>query len=329
MVDGVVAQVQKDKAIVRVGPFVGELDREQVAWTGQKDLSRLVEVGDLIRVRLVEFDENGAATLELEQEPLVEAALIALDPSTGEILALVGGYDFDRSEYDRAMQARRQTGSAFKPLVFAAALSQGWSLADTILDEPTVFVDRRMPDAYQPENFSNSYYQTLTLRQAMEKSANIATVKLLTRIGYDSTIDTARRLGIRSNLQPYPSLALGSFEVTLLELTGAYAALANQGVAVEPHLVREVRNRDGVVLATVEPEVRDAVRPEIAYLVNRVLEGVITDGTGRAAARLPITLAGKTGTTDQNTDAWFVGYSPEPGGRRLGRLRRAQEPGPS
>jgi penicillin-binding protein 1A len=208
------------------------------------------------------------------------------------------------------MQARRQTGSAFKPFVYAAALGHGMTLADTLLDEPTVFLDRKNPVPYQPENYTLKYYETVTLRTAIEKSANIATVKLLNVIGYDAVIDTARRLGISGDLQPFPSLALGSFEISLLELTSAYGTFANQGVLVQPHLVREVRNREGAIVTTVEPEVRDAVRPEIAFLMNRVLSGVISDGTGQAAAALGGHLAGKTGTTDDNTDAWFVGYSP-------------------
>jgi len=308
--DGVVLAVEDGEARVRVGPWAGSLGPKQIEWTGEKSAARLLHPGDVVRVRLVETAEDGSATLELEQEPLVEGALVALDPASGEILALVGGFDFERSEYDRAIQARRQTGSAFKPLVYAAALSRGKTLADTLVDEPTVFLDPRNPAPYQPENYSRQYYETVTLRTAIEKSANIATVKLLNQIGYDAVIDTAHRLGITSDLQPFPSLALGSFEITLLELTAAYAAFANQGVWVEPHLVREVRNRDGALVTTLEPDVRDAVRPEIAYLMNRVLAGVMSDGTGQAAASLGHNVAGKTGTTDDNTDAWFVGYSP-------------------
>jgi penicillin-binding protein 1A len=307
---GVVLSVEAEEARVRVGPWIGRLGPEQIAWTGKKSPVGLLAPGDLVRVRLLATDEEGGAELELEQEPLVEAALVALDPATGEILALVGGFDFERSEYDRAMQARRQTGSAFKPLVYAAALARGKTLADTLLDEPTVFLDPRNPAPYQPENYTLKYYETVTLRTAIEKSANIATVKLLNEIGYDAVIETSRRLGIRSELHPYPSLALGSFEITLLELTSAYGAFANQGVLVEPHLVREVRNRDGALVATLEPEIHDSVQPEIAYLMNRVLAGVMTDGTGQAAAALGRNVAGKTGTTDDNTDAWFVGYAP-------------------
>jgi penicillin-binding protein 1A len=308
--DGVVVSVGRESARVRLGPYVGRLDQEAIEWTGSSRPDKLLKAGDLVRVRLISTGNEGEASVELEQEPEVEAALVALDPSTGAIKALVGGFDFDRSEFDRAMQARRQTGSAFKPFVYAAALANGWSLADTILDEPTVFIDPRNPDPYQPENYTNKYYATVTLRTALEKSANIATVKLLDRIGYDAVIETARRLGIRSELQPFPSLALGVFGVTLLELTAAYGCFANQGVLVEPHLLKEVRNRQGALVERIEPSVRDAVSPQTAYLMNRVLSGVITDGTGRAAAGLKLPLAGKTGTTDNNTDAWFIGYSP-------------------
>jgi len=310
VVDGVVIAVDKDGATVRVGPYTGTLGPEQIEWTRESDPRQLLRSGDVIRVRLEQVADETAARLSLEQEPAVEAAIVAIEPATGAVRALVGGFDFERSEWDRAIQSRRQTGSAFKPLLYAAALAEGWTLADTLLDEPTVFLDARRPDPYQPENYTDKYYGTVTLRTALEKSANIATVKLLNAVGYDRVIDTARRLGIRSDLQPYPSLALGAFGATLLDLTAAYGTFANQGVLVEPHLVADVRNRDGALIERIEPTVRDAVSPQIAFLMNRVLSGVITDGTGRAAASLNFPLAGKTGTTDNNTDAWFIGYSP-------------------
>ena len=309
--DGVVTATDGGVAEVRVAGHVGTLDAAAVAWTGKKSPAAVLKPGDVPRVRVVAIAADGTLELALEQDPEVEAALVALDPATGAVRALVGGFDFDRSEYDRAMQAKRQSGSAFKPFVFAAALGEGWTAADTIVDEPTVFLDRHTPDPYQPENYTRDYYHRVTLRTALEKSANIATVKLLTSVGYRPVIDTARRLGISSDLRPYPSLALGAFEVTLLELTAAYGAFANQGVLVEPHLVDEVRNRDGAAIATIDPEVRDAVHREVAYLMNGLLSGVITDGTGQAAASLGMPLAGKTGTTDGNTDAWFIGYAPD------------------
>jgi len=308
--DAVVLALEGKRAWLRVGPYSAMLEPEQFAWTKRKLAGELCEPGDILRVRLLGIDDEGNASLSLEQEPVVEAALVALDPSSGEIRALVGGFDFERSEWNRAIQATRQTGSAFKPFVYAAALGQGKTLADTLLDEPTVFLDPKNPDPYQPENYYHTYYETVTVRTALEKSANIATVKLLDAIGYRPVIQTARRLGIRGALRPFPSLALGSFEISLLELTSAYGTFANQGVYVQPHLVREVRDREGTLVAHIEPEVRDAVSPETAFLMNRVLSGVISDGTGRAASSLGMTLAGKTGTTDNNTDAWFVGYAP-------------------
>jgi penicillin-binding protein 1A len=209
------------------------------------------------------------------------------------------------------MQARRQAGSAFKPIVYAAALAEGLSPSHTLLDEPTVFVERGTLRTYQPENYGYKYFGTITLREALEHSANIATVKLLDEIGYDPVLDTARRLGISTALEPYPSMALGAFEVSLLELTSAYGTFANQGVRVEPYLVEQVLARDGTELEKADPSVHDAVTPQIAHLMNRLLEGVVTDGTGAAASSLGRPLAGKTGTTDDFTDAWFIGYTPD------------------
>jgi penicillin-binding protein 1A len=311
VVDGVVASVQADQASIRVGEALGQLAVKDVAWTHVKDLTELLRVGDLVRIRLIALPGDGVAKISLEQEPEVEGALVALNPGTGEILALSGGFDFERSEWNRATQARRQTGSAFKPFVFAAALANGWTLTDTIHDAPTVFLDVKTLEPYQPENYSYRYYGELTLRKALEKSANIATVKLLNAVGYQEVIDIAQRLGITTDLKPYPSLGLGSFEISLLELTSAYGTFANQGVRVEPHLVTEVHDRSGALLSRVEPKVQDAVSPQIAYLMNRCLAGVITDGTGRRASNIKRALAGKTGTTDENTDAWFIGYGPD------------------
>lgn len=311
VVDGVVTAVAPGKARVRVGPWHGTLDAAAVAWTGRSNPASILKPGDLVRVRLRSFTDAGNASLELEQEPAVEAAFVALDPATGEVLALVGGFDFQRSEFDRAVQARRQAGSSFKPIVAAAALNEGFTPSTRILDEPTVFVEPGTWTAYQPENYGKHYYGELTLREALERSANIANVKLLDRTGYDPVIALARRLGITTQLRPFPSMALGAFEVNLLELTSAYGAFANQGVHLEPHMVVEVSDRDRASLFRAEPAVDQAVSAQVAFQMNRLLQGVITDGTGAAAASLGRPLAGKTGTTDDFTDAWFVGYSPE------------------
>ncbi|HET9300294.1 MAG TPA: PBP1A family penicillin-binding protein, partial [Candidatus Polarisedimenticolaceae bacterium] len=302
---GVVEEVSPSQATVRAGPFTGKLDREGIAWTGKRKVSDAVRRGDLVHVRM------DGDTVALEQEPRVEAALVALDPRTGAVLALVGGYDFGRSEFDRAVQALRQTGSAFKPFVYAAAVDAGRTPADTIVDLPVSIEDPQTHVIYEPKNYKGEYHGLITLRKALETSANVAAVKLLTSTGYPPVITLAQRLGIRSDLKPYPSLALGAFEIRLIDLTSAYGAFANGGMHVEPHLVREVLDREGRSMRRIEPQATEALRPETAYVLTRMMEGVITDGTGAAAAGLGRPLAGKTGTTNDHTDAWFVGYSPE------------------
>jgi penicillin-binding protein 1A len=296
--------------------FVEEVRRWLKERFGDDDIyTKGLEIRTTLDPRLQDIANRavnrGLRRLSPEQGPQLEAALVAIDPASGEIRAMVGGFDFDRSKWNRATQARRQAGSAFKPFVYAAALASGWSLADRLVDEPTAFPRHAGGEPYRPKNYDLVYHGEITLRTALEKSANIATVKLLREVGYSSTIDLARRLGIKSPLLPYPSMALGAFEVSLLELTGAYATFANDGIHVEPHFIREVRNADGSGASLAEPEIVDALTPQIAYLINYSLEGVVTDGTGRAAAALGRHLAGKTGTTDNNADAWFIGYSPE------------------
>jgi penicillin-binding protein 1A len=309
--DGVVLDTSRGRARLRAGPLQGTLDAEAVAWTGRKDPAALVRRGDIVRVRVQSAKISDHAVFALEQDPKVEGALVAIDPHTGAVRALVGGFDFRRSEFDRSMQARRQAGSSFKPFVYAAALMRGMTASDRVLDAPTVFVEPGTFSLYQPENYGEKYYGLVTLRKALEKSANIATVKVLDRAGFKPVIALARDLGLTTDLQPFPSMALGAFEVSLLEMTSAYGAFANQGVWVEPYLVEGVRSREGAVLELAKPTAREVLTPQLASIMNGLLEGVITDGTGAAAASLGRPLAGKTGTTDDCTDAWFIGYTPD------------------
>ncbi len=309
--DGVVLQTHRGRARVRVGAIEGFLDADGVAWTGRADPAAFLRRGDVLRVRIVSAKIPGHATFALEQEPKVEGALVAIDPKSGAVRALVGGFDFRRSQFDRAMQARRQAGSSFKPIVYAAALMRGMTPSDAVLDAPTAFVEPGTWSVYQPENYGQTYYGLLTLREALEKSANISAVKVLDRAGFRPVIALARALGLTTALEPFPSMALGAFEVSLFELTSAYGAFANQGVRVEPYLVESVRSREGAVLEQAKPAVREALTSPIASIMNALLEGVITDGTGAAASSLGRPLAGKTGTTDDFTDAWFIGYTPD------------------
>jgi len=309
--DAVVLQTSRGKARVRAGPVEGFMDADGVRWTGRADPAAVVRRGDVIRVRVLSSKIAGHAVFALEQEPKVEGALVAIDARTGAVRALVGGSDFRRSEFDRSMQARRQAGSSFKPFIYAAALMKGLTPSDRVLDAPTVFVEPGTMSPYQPENYGKKYYGLLTLRAALEHSANIAAVKVLDRAGFRPVIALARDLGLTTELKPFPSMALGAFEVSLFEMTSAYGAFANQGVRVEPFLVEDVRSRDGSVLESAKPAAREVISPQIAAVMNALLEGVITDGTGAAAASLGRPLAGKTGTSDDCTDAWFIGYTPE------------------
>jgi len=309
---GVVTESAKTAATVRLGDWTARVGTPEIAWTRSANPAQLLKPGDVAPF-LVEAIDAGRRTLKvtLDQEPEVEGALLAIEPATGEIHALVGGWDFNRSEFDRAIQSYRQAGSAFKPFIYAAALEAGYSLAQTVFDEPSVFVDQATGDLYQPNNYYKRYYGATTLREAMEESRNIVAVKLLNEVGYGRTIDTARRMGISTQLRPYPSMALGTMEVSLVDLTTAFSVFANQGVRVEPHFVRQVVDREGQVREEARPRIVEALRADVAYLMTYLLEGVTEAGTGAAAAQaLKRVVAGKTGTTDDLADAWFIGFSP-------------------
>ncbi len=252
-----------------------------------------------------------SAFVDLVQEPEVEGALVVLENATGAIRGLVGGWDFDRNEFNRATQAKRQPGSAFKPIVFGAGFEAGYTPADTLFDAPVVF-DRPGSDPYSPRNFYRDRYEgILTLRRALEKSINVSSVKLMDLVGVQSVIDFARRSGIRAPLPAVDSLALGTAEMTPLEVASAYAAFANQGVAVAPYLIESVATPDGRLLESHQLQATQAMSPEVAFLLVHTLRGVVQRGTANAARKIPAALAGKTGTTDDYTDAWFAGITPK------------------
>ena len=309
---GVVTEIGRKTATIRLGEYTSPIGPEAIEWTRKGSLNQVFKVGDVAPFMVLGIDEEARQLkVRLEQEPAVEGALIAIDPANGEIKALVGGYDFNRSQFDRAVQSYRQAGSAFKPFVYAAALDSGRTLADTIFDEPTVFVDPATGDEYQPNNYYRKYDGITTLREALEESRNIVAVRLLNEVGYGRTIEIARRMGISSPLRPYPSMALGTMEVSLIDLTTAYSVFPNQGVRVEPHFIRLVADREGRMREESHPKVTEAIKADVAYVMTYLLEGVTESGTGAAAARaLDRPVAGKTGTTDDLADAWFVGFSP-------------------
>ena len=298
-------------ARVRIGEEVHELSPAGFAWTRRQRASQLVGKGDVAWFRWLPAEkEDEEPTLVLEQEPELEGALVVLESATGAVRAMVGGWSFERSKFNRVTQARRQVGSAFKPFVAGAALENGFTPADTLFDGPTVFDGGNNVFNYSPRNYYPRYYGILTLRRMLELSINVTAVKLLDLVGAEQVVDFASRCGIASDLPPYPSLALGVASLTPMELAASYAAIANQGLYVEPYLIESVTDGTGRVLEQHSPRAFKSMEPETAYLLTTMLEGVVDRGTAAAASKLPLALAGKTGTTDNYTDAWFAGFTP-------------------
>ncbi len=257
---------------------------------------------------------TGLAQYEARQPPKpdgprAQGAFLAMDPGSGEVKAMVGGRDFASSPYNRAVQARRQPGSAFKPILYAAALAAGYPPTQVLLDE-LFEVKLKGSEPYIPVNYSGRYLGPVTMRYALEHSLNAASVNLLLQLGYQPVIDMAGRLDIGAGLKPYPTLALGVFDVSLLKMVAAYGAFANRGIHVRPRVIRRVLDRQGQVIYEPPLELSDAISPQAAYLTTSLLEGVVQRGTGRRARILNRPLAGKTGTTDGYKDAWFIGFAP-------------------
>ncbi|HLE42070.1 MAG TPA: PBP1A family penicillin-binding protein [Nitrospirota bacterium] len=239
----------------------------------------------------------------------LQAALIAIEPTTGHIRAMVGGRDFGQSQFNRAWQAYRQPGSAFKPIIYGAALERGFGAADLLDDSPVTYkLDKKK--TWSPENFTRTYQGAVTLRKALAQSLNIPTVRLLEKVGVDEAILYARKIGIKSPLAPYLSLALGSSDMTLLELTSAYGVFANHGVRLEPTAILMITDSTGRVLYSNDAVPHQAIKPDTAYLITNLLRGVIERGTAWKARELGRPAAGKTGTTNDYHDAWFIGYTP-------------------
>jgi len=309
----VVTEVGRREAQLILGEHRARLDMEAVKWTGAVSMRRLLKVGDLVLVRLPEeLPEEAEAVIPvaLRQEPEVEGALIAMDNQTGAIRAMVGGFDFERSEFNRSVQSTLQCGSAFKPFVYLTAFQQGYTPADTIFDGPFLLPDGTGELTYCPKNYYNMYYGITTLRRALELSYNASAVKLQQLVGSEQVVETARRFGISTELHPYPSLALGSLGVRLIDLVRAYSAIANLGELPEPYFISEVYDRDGRPLERFYPRVEPIMSAPVTYLALYMLRGVVEHGTGMSAKWLDANLGGKTGTTDDYSDAWFVGFSP-------------------
>ena len=294
-------------ATLKFGRYTSALGQADVAWTQQK-LQNILKAGDICYVKIISLAANGAARVTLEQDSGAQGALVAIDNATGGIKAMVGGRDFNDSKFDRATQALRQVGSSFKPYVYTTVIDQGASPDDTVLDEPVSFETPSGP--YSPHNYDEKFEGIITLRRALAQSRNIPALKLANKVGIRTVIDYAGRFGITAKLPPYLPIALGSAEITLMEQTSAYSVFPNDGVRITPRYITRVTDYEGRVLEEDFPEVKDAISSRTARIMTSMLHEVVQHGTAIAAAKMPFPIGGKTGTTNDFTDAWFVGFTP-------------------
>jgi penicillin-binding protein 1A len=306
-IHALVTSVSPTAAQIRFGERTATLSASDVAWT-QRKLPALLAIGNIVYVKVLSLDLGGKAKVSLEQDSGAEGALVAIDNATGEIKAMVGGRDFNLSKFNRATQALRQVGSSFKPYVYTAVIDQGGSPDETILDAPVTFETPSGP--YIPHNYDNKFEGLVTLRRALAQSRNIPALKLAERVGIRTVIDYAHRFGVTSTIPAYLPVALGSAEITLMEQTSAFSVFPNDGVRLAPRSIKKVTDYDGRVLEEDFPDIKDVIGSRTARIMTSMLREVVLRGTAIAAAKMPYPLAGKTGTTNDFTDAWFIGFSP-------------------
>lgn len=345
----IVEDVTSDKASIKTqSGALGDIPLSVLSWArknlrnqsvgGQpQKVSEVLKKGDVILVEKISEKDTSARKMSpnsyyLRQIPNVEGALIALDPHTGKILAMVGGYSFQKSQYNRATQAKRQTGSAFKPIVYLAALENGYEPTDLILDAPFVLDQGKGQPVWKPVNYSKKFYGLMTLRQGIEKSRNLMTVRLAQEVGMDKVAAYAKKMGVNDNLPELLSMSLGAGETKLISMASAYGMFVNGGKKITPYLIERIQDRSGRTIyrhdgrecadcsvkkwedqpVPVLQDVREQViDPLSAYQMVSILEGVVQYGTGGKLRSIGKHLAGKTGTTNKNQDAWFVGFSPD------------------
>ncbi len=309
----VVAAPKSGAARLRIGAYHADLERPGYAWTRRAAPADLFNPGDIVDVAITKIDAaSGAATVTLEQSPLAEGAILAIDNRTGQIKAMVGGWSFSRSKFNRAVQAYRQLGSTFKPIVYTAAIDRGFTPSSIIVDAPVSY-SAGNGQIYSPHNYDHKFMGPVTLRYALEESRNVPAIKMMDTLGPKHVIEYAKRFGFEEDFPPYLPIALGAGDATLLDITSAYTTFPNQGVRMKPFFVLHVKDRDGNLLEENRGEPNDVIRADTAFVMTNMLRGVLSPrGTGARATSLASEwpLAGKTGTVDENTDAWFIGFDP-------------------
>jgi penicillin-binding protein 1A len=345
--EGIVLKVSNRRAVVRIGEYKGILKAADAKWA-KRTLSQILKKGDVTLVKILEIPEdlvqptienesktetndndndndkkkNGNInininmkdvkylTLSLEQEPDVQGAILVVDNKTGEIKAMMGGYSFEKSKWNNATQAKRQTGSTIKPIVYTAAIENGYTPATIIVDEPTIFDNEWTQEPYEPQNHTEDFRGPLTLRRGFELSVNLISAKIVEYLTPPRVVQYARKFGITADLKPYMSIALGAFEVTLKEMVAAYTVFPNLGFRVNPYFIKKIIDQNNYIIDENFPDKKQVVEKETAYIINYLMQGVVKSGSGYRARHLEAPIGGKTGTTDDCTDAWFIGFSP-------------------
>lgn len=317
-----VLTVEPEQAKLRIDSLVGTLSVKDAMWAASYvdfvemkhkeienfDLTRILKPGDTIYAGIKTLDES-YVEFTLEQQPRVQGALVSIEPYSGYIRAIVGGYDFGKSQYNRALYAKRQAGSAFKPIIYALALQSGFTPASMIVDEEVEYDNPEKDEPWKPRNYSGKYYGPTRLREALVKSRNVVTVKIVDILGVDRVIDFARHMGIEEELPRDLTIALGSMSITPLELTSTYGAFANGGKKMKPIGIKYITDSQGRVLESNEPDATEVISPQVAFLMTSILTETVQHGTGWRAKALGRPVAGKTGTTNDYRDAWFLGYT--------------------
>lgn len=328
IVRGIVLKVNDKRAIVRIKDYRGRMHAKDARWT-KKRLSKILKKGDVALFKILEIsgalkkylkekDEDKKIdltakkyelNLSLEQEPEVLGAILAVENKTGAIKAMVGGYSFAKSKWNNATQSMRQPGSTFKPIVYTAAIENGYSPSRIIEDEYFSDFDLHTEELWEPNNYPRGFMGPLTLRRAFELSRNVVTARIAKDLTPDKIVSYGRKFGITSELKPYMAISLGAFEVSLLEMVAAYTVFPNLGIRVNPFFIKTIRDQNNIIEENM-PERKQVLERESAYVMNNLMQGVVQSGTGVKARRLEAPIGGKTGTTDEFTNAWFIGFSP-------------------
>ncbi len=323
ILSALVLRVDKDGADLDLGGVGGYMPLNEMKWARPPDttidytefaVKRADEVlssGSLVMARyLGAKDSENRPLFALEQEPLAEAALICMDAPTGQVLAMIGGYDYNRSEFNRATQAIRQPGSAFKPIVYSAAMDNGFTPSSIIVDSPIIYDDPAQELKWKPANYSEKFYGPTPLRTGLVKSRNVITIKLVQKLGIQAVIQYAKRFGIEEELPEDLSISLGSMGITPIGLTSAFTVFPNLGLRSSPWFITRLEDRDGNVLEQGGPELIRSLSEDTAFIMQNLLRGVVQSGTGWRARALGRPSGGKTGTTNDMIDAWYMGFTP-------------------